>query len=70
MSGWHHMDSAPRDGRIIVLRADPYGAVCAQWTAPLGAWTTIPGGWRCLQPTGWCPIPHIENGAQLNATFH
>lgn len=61
MSEWKKIESAPRDGRNVMLWAD--GAVIAKWSrqqAPAFPWLTD-GGSEAIRhdiPTHWMPLPN------------
>jgi hypothetical protein len=63
---WQPMKTAPRNGRAIILRDGPDGAMVGRSVDSTG-WDTLPnaGGFtEWLRPTGWAPLPEDEEAAR------
>ena len=59
-SEWQTIDTAPRDGRLILVRqknGDEWaGTFCAYWVQDLGHWSYAVGR-VVFDPVNWMPLP-------------
>ncbi|WP_334358249.1 MULTISPECIES: hypothetical protein [unclassified Bradyrhizobium] len=54
----HAIETAPRDGKAVILEHDPTGTYdVAHWSAQVGQWITENGEPSKITPTHWRPMP-------------
>jgi hypothetical protein len=53
-----NMDSAPRDGRILVLRLADGDVVHGRYDKDVGVWTMPAGTVLIPRPVAWRPLSH------------
>ncbi len=59
MSEWLPIESAPKDGKRVILFVPPYGAGSGHWDETWHAHFTLN---RHAQPTHWMPLPDPPEG--------
>jgi hypothetical protein len=64
----HTIETAPRDGKVVILEHDPTGTyAAAHWSAQTGEWVFEDGEPSKITPTHWRPMPHEKYRPQENA---
>jgi hypothetical protein len=54
----HTIETAPRDGKVVILEHDPTGInEIAHWSAQAGKWVSEDGEPSKITPTHWRPMP-------------
>ena len=56
----HAIDTAPRDGKVIILQDDAIGTYDVAHWSPFGEWVGENGEPSKITPTHWYPIPRDE----------
>jgi hypothetical protein len=55
---WKTIDSAPRDGRLILVKTADRSPVVAYWSDWLVEhWQPVADSWRELEATQWAALP-------------
>jgi hypothetical protein len=55
----HAIETAPRDGKVVILEHDPTGTCdIAHWSAQTGEWVSENGEPSKITPTHWRAMPH------------
>lgn len=64
MMAWHEIESAPRDGAMVLLYFSDTGTTIGKWHQPGNP--VCKGFWSCAYhnkryPTHWMPLPEAPN---------
>jgi hypothetical protein len=55
---WKTIDTAPRDGRLILVKVENRSPVVAYWSDWLAEhWQPVAESWRELEATEWTALP-------------